>query len=283
MGGSIDRIGCFPQKINGARSIISARKQRIALGDAFPDGGGIRQHLTAGHQRLLFACNQAGILDLLYLITQQVNLSLFFTLIGDDGIQLLFDLDKLPVNSIILLIHHPVLGVGIQNTLMAGRVQQAYGIVLAVDVDEPTAQFPQNGCCGRHSVDAAGALALGSDLTAQGQRFGALIPRLFQAVQHCRRNIIKCRPDDCFCSPRAHQILGGAVAQNGIDGVDQDRFARTGLAGKDIQALLKMHVGLLDDCNIFNLQTAQHVRSLLPLFLPDVMPKLGANGLCVPL
>ena len=54
---------------------------------------------------------------------------------------------------------------------MAGRVQQAYGIVLAVDVDEPTAQFSQNGCCGRHSVDAAGAFALGSDLTAQGQRF----------------------------------------------------------------------------------------------------------------
>ena len=35
------------------------------------------------------------------LITQQIDLSLFFTLIGDDGIQLLFDLDKLPVNSII--------------------------------------------------------------------------------------------------------------------------------------------------------------------------------------
>ena len=171
LGSTINRIGGFPQQINGTRGIISARKQRIALGDALPDGGGIRQHLTAGRQRLLFACGQAGILDLLYLITQQIDLSLFFTLIGDDGIQLLFDLDKLPVNSIILLIYRPVLGVGIQDILMAGRVQQAYGIVLAVDVDEPTAQFPQDGCCGRHSVDAAGALALGSDLTAQGQRF----------------------------------------------------------------------------------------------------------------
>lgn len=121
LGGTIDRIGGFPQQINGTRGIISARKQRIALGDALPDGGGIRQHLTAGRQRLLFACSQAGILDLLYLITQQIDLSLFFTLIGDDGIQLLFDLDKLPVNSIILLIYRPVLGVGIQDTLMAGR------------------------------------------------------------------------------------------------------------------------------------------------------------------
>ena len=129
MGGTIDCIGGFPQQINGTRGIISARKQRIALGDALPDGGGIRQHLATGRQRLLFACGQAGILDLLYLITQQIDLSLFFTLIGDDSIQLLFDLDKLPVNSIILLIYCPILGVGIQNTLMAGRVQQAYGIV----------------------------------------------------------------------------------------------------------------------------------------------------------
>ena len=172
-----------------------------------------------------------------------------------------------------------ILGILLLEHELAARADRQNGDIAGRNESGERVHVPARGGAGvveeavRHHRQPA-ALELGHN---------DLIPRLFQAVQHCRRNIIKCRPDDCFCSPRAHQILGGAVAQNGIDGVDQDRFARTGLAGKDIQALLKMHVGLLDDCNIFNLQTAQHVRSLLPLFLPDVMPKLGANGLCVPL
>ena len=63
-----------------------------------------------------------------------------------------------------------------------GRVQQADGVVLAVDVDQPAAQLPQDGGCGRHPIDAASAFALGCDLTAQGQGIGALISGLFQAV-----------------------------------------------------------------------------------------------------
>ena len=98
-------------------------KAGVALGDALPDGGGVRQHSAAGIQRFLFPCRQRGVLDLLNLIAQQVNAALFFRFIGDDGIQFLFDLDEFPVDRIIFLKFCAVLGIGVQNALVAGRVQ----------------------------------------------------------------------------------------------------------------------------------------------------------------
>ena len=96
-------VGGFAQQVHRAGRLIIAGKKRIALRDPLPDGGGVRQHLAAGVQRLLLAFGQGGILDLLHLIAQQVDLPLLFGLIGDDGIQLFFDLDQLPVNGIIRL------------------------------------------------------------------------------------------------------------------------------------------------------------------------------------
>ena len=93
----------FAQQIDCTGRLVVTRKQSVALGDALPDGGGVRQYSAAGIQRFLFSCRQRGVLDLLNLIAQQVDASLFFCFIGDDGIQLLFDLDEFPVDRIIFL------------------------------------------------------------------------------------------------------------------------------------------------------------------------------------
>ena len=146
---------------------------------------------------------------------------------------------------------------------MVGGVQKAHRIVLAVDVDETAAELPQHRRCGGHPIDAAAALALGGDLAAEHQRRGALVPGLFQTVQHCLRHIVKGGPDHGLGRAGAHKVLGGAVAQNGIDGVDEDGFARTRLACQHIQAFFKVNVGFLDDCHIFNLEAAQHSFSCL--------------------
>ena len=224
--------------------------------DAVPDGRSIGQHLAAAFQRLLFPGGQRGIFDLLHLIAQQVDTALFFTLVRNLSVQFPLDLDQLPINGIILLILGTILGIGVQNSLVVGRVQQSNGIVLAVDVDEPAAQLPQDRCGGRHPVDAAGALALSGDLTAQEQCFRALIPGFFQTVQHSRRNIFKCRPDHRLCSTGTHQIFGGTVAKNGVDGIHENGFARARLAREDVETFFKMDIGLLDDGHIFNLQAA---------------------------
>ena len=148
---------------------------------------------------------------------------------------------------------------------MTGRVQQTHGVMLTVDVDKPPAQLPQDGGSGRHPVDTAGALALGGDLTAEQQGLRALIACLFEAVENSRRHVLERGPDDGLGRAGAHEILGSAVAQNGVDGVDEDGFACARLTGQDVEALFEMDVCFLDNCNIFDLQAAQH--SFTPAFI----------------
>ena len=166
---------------------------------------------------------------------------------------------------------------------MMRRVQQTYRIVLSVDVDQPSAQVPQNGCCGWHPVDAAGAFALRCDLTAEHQRIRPLITGIFQTVLHRLRDLLECSADHSFGSSGPHKITGSAVAQNCIDRIDQDRFARTRLAGKNIQARLKVHFRFLNDGNIFYLQAAQHVNLSRVLFLHDMPCQFRTNRFCIPL
>ena len=61
------------------------------------------------------------------------------------------------------------------------------------------------------------------------------------------------------------QIENVAVTQNSVDGVDEDGFACARLTGQDIEPLLKVDIGFLDNCNIFDLQAAQH--SFTPAFI----------------
>ena len=248
-----------------------------------PDGRRIGQHFPAVFQRLLLTGSQPGILDFLHLILQQVDLALLFGLVSDQGIQLPLDPHQLPVQGIVLLKNSAVLRIIVQNAQMMRRVEQTHRIVLAVDVDQTTAQLPQNGRRSRHSVDAAAALALGGDLTAEQQCFGALVAGLLQLIQHSRRHLLKGGADHRLCSPGAHQVLRGAVAKDRIDGIDQDGFARTGLAGQHIQPRFKVHLCLLDHGNIFNLQAAQHGFVLLPSSLPHITGQLRTNGFSIAL
>ena len=149
------------------RSLVIARKQCIALCDLIPDGRCIGKDLAAAFQRLFLSGGQSGILDLLHLIAQQIDPALLFGFVGDHGIQLPLDAHKLPVQDIIVLKLHAVLRIIIQNAQMSCRVQKAHGVVLTVDIDKSSAQLPQNRSRCRHSVDAAGAFALGCDLSAE--------------------------------------------------------------------------------------------------------------------
>ena len=166
---------------------------------------------------------------------------------------------------------------------MMRRIEQTHRIVLTVDVDQPTAQFTQNGCRGWHPVDTAAAFALGGDLAAEQQCFRALVAGLLKLIQHSRRHLLKGGADHRLCSPGAHQVLRGAVAKDRIDGIDQDGFARTGLAGQYIQPRFKVHLRLLDHGNIFNLQAAQHGFVLLPSSLPHITGQLRTNGFSIAL
>ena len=118
----VHSVGGFAQKVNSSRGLVAAGEQRVTLCDTVPDGGSVRQHFAAAFQRLLLPCRQAGIVDLLHLIAQQIDTALLFALVGYHGVQRLSDADQFPVDRIIRLILSAVLGVSIQNAFMTGRV-----------------------------------------------------------------------------------------------------------------------------------------------------------------
>ena len=47
-------------------------------------------------------------------------------------------------------------------------------------------------------------------------------------------------------------------AKDGVDGIDQDRFACASLAGKHVKAGGEIHLGFFDHGYIFNFQVCQH-------------------------
>ena len=104
-------------------------------------------------------------------------------------------------------------------------------VVLAVDIDELPADLPHDGGRCRAAIDTAAALAILCDLPIEKQLAVALIARFQNGPDPQGGQIAKAGPDDRLFSAAAHKVAGGAVAQDGIDGIDQDGFAGTGLTG----------------------------------------------------
>jgi len=57
--------------------------------------------------------------------------------------------------------------------------------------------------------------------------------------------------------PRAG-ATGGSAGQQGIEGVEQDRFAGTGLAGEHREATTELELQLLDQGDVLKAQSGEH-------------------------
>ena len=148
---------------------------------------------------------------------------------------------------------------------MVGLVEEAGGIVLAVDVDELDAQLMQNGNRHQTAVDPADVLAVQMDF-ALDDGFGVVLDAVFckpGQFRHAREH----RPDGGFGGAGTDHVAVGALTQDGRNGVDDDGLTRTGLTGEDVEAPVKGNVRTFDDRNIFNMQKTQHGSSLLFAFV----------------
>ena len=184
---------------------------------------------------------------------------------GLQGVQLALDLHQLAVAGIVLVEQLLVMGILVQQPQMGGRVCQALAVMLAVNTQEPCGNVPYHSRRGGHAVDAAGTFAVGADFPVQKQIIGVFVAEFFQLFVDRSRNLLKGGPDGGLLGTAANQFPGCTVAKNGVDGVDEDGFARTRFAGQHVQAGCELHLGLFDDRDIFNFQLCQHVDT--PLLL----------------
>ena len=209
-------------------------------------------------QGFFFSGGQCCRIDGINFLGEGRNAALFVRFAGIEGIQLTLDRHQFPVQLVVGSVDVPVLSVLVKQAQMQRRVGQALAVMLAMDGKETGGNIPHHSSGGGHPVDPAAALALGTDLPIQQKILARLVTALFQLFLHRNGDSLKGGPDTGFGGSAAHQLAAGTVAQNGVDGVNENGFARAGLAGEDIETGGEGHLGLFNDRHIFNFQACQH-------------------------
>ena len=141
------------------------------------------------------------------------------------------------------------------------------GIERAFNKTPPDAdQFAQQRHAHRLVVDERFAAAVGFQLAFENQRLAGL--NLYSGILDQHGNTFR-QPREfetgsntCAVFAGAHQRTVGAVAQNQTKRVEQDRFARAGLTGKHAQPGGKTKVERLDQHDVADGESGQHVRAL---------------------
>ena len=129
--------------------------------------------------------------------------------------------------------------------------------MLPVDVNELYPELPQDRRRHGASVHAAGAFAALGNFALDLQLVRIirhLIVREPRKLRHAGKN----GAHECALCARADAVAVGAFAEDGGDGVDNDGFARAGLAGERIEAAVKADLCLLNNGYIFDMQNTQH-------------------------
>ena len=137
-------------------------------------------------------------------------------------------------------------GVGVQQFARRVGAGEALPGVLAVDVEQLFAHGAQLRGSGRRAVDPGAAAALRIDHAAQQQAVFKREAALLQPGLEARR-AFELGADIGLGRAFAHHAGIGARAQGELHGVDQNGFARAGLAGQRREAAMQVEVQRLDD------------------------------------
>ena len=150
--------------------------------------------------------------------------------------------------------------------------QQSQMLALPVNVDQQRGHLAQKLTRDRAPVDAADAAAVAAHLAAEDKRLRRVrvVQPLglherqrgrnsrFAGVVGRRRG---CQPEGGLdlgpVRARPHHLRGRPVAQQQPDGVDDDRLARAGLSGQDIQSAVKTQLQPVDDGEVAHPQLIQ--------------------------
>ena len=134
--------------------------------------------------------------------------------------------------------------------------------MLAMDLDQKRRDLTEQCGGGRLAVDEAPAAAIGLDLASHDQRL-ARLHRDTRLVQNGGQAAIgggglETGGDDRLTRAMTDQSAVAAPAQRQPQRVEQDRFARPGLARQDTQAPAEIKIQRLDQHDIANGQCGQH-------------------------
>ena len=129
---------------------------------------------------------------------------------------------------------------GVEQGAVAARVEQAAIVMLAVNLDEQRAELAQQAGRDRLVVDEGAAAAVGLDDAADDERLARLAVQPVLGEQRAAPDgpagSSKATLTTACAWPGADQAAVGARAERQAERVEQDRFARPGLAGQHAEA-----------------------------------------------
>ena len=150
-------------------------------------------------------------------------------------------------------------GVGVEDAAVGLGIQEAVGVELAVHLDQFLAQALQQADADRLVVDPGAAATVGADGPADHQPLLRVEALLLQDGE--RRVVagqIELRRHGGLVGAVAHQPRIGARAEREAQRVEQNRFARAGLAGQDAEALPEAQGEAFDQDDVPDRQRSQH-------------------------
>ncbi len=149
----------------------------------------------------------------------------------------------------------------VQQLEVAVGGEQAVLLVLAVQLQQPLAELAQRRDGAGRAVDEHARRSADRHLAAQHQQavlVGVDAALLQQRTQRPGVGRLEHRLDARAARPASDLRRVGAVAGDQSQRVDQDRLARPGLAGQQVQARTELHGQVLDDRQLTDAQRSQH-------------------------
>ena len=251
--GSRHGPGGLPQLRYRAAALVPAGKAPYGPLNSGHELLAVAQQVPPLEKSLLLPDLQLGPFQLVDLELEAVHPPLLLGLIHLQGFQPLSG----PLHGLVASGVVPQLPVHLTEAVQVGPmlflVQQLLSIMLAVDVQQGSADFPQLGHSYGPAAHPAGVFAVGVDLPLQQQ---LPVLRLDAALLQCRqgRHAGKYGADKGFRRPGADQIPAGPLTQHSAHGVDDNAFTGAGFAGKGVEALIEGNIGFLYYCDVFNVQ-----------------------------
>ncbi len=252
--------GCALKEVHGRGLVLVALVQGV-VGLAGQGGQllGVGQAGALLRQLFLLAGLQAGGLDLVDLVTEQIDAAGHLALVTAQAGQLAAHGAQVAHQAGDLVAQRPQPAVAVQQVDVLADAHQRQVLGLAVDVDQALADLFQGLDRDGPTVDPAHIAPFEADLAAQKQdaRLVALQAVFSQQRADDRLDLgveqegtLDGRPigagtDNVGLTPPAQQQA---------DGVDDDRLAGAGLAGQDVETGAEFEIELVDDGQIVNSQ-----------------------------
>ena len=150
-------------------------------------------------------------------------------------------------------------GEGVEQAAVGGGIDQRALVVLAVDLDQGGTDRLQRLHADRLVVDEGAGAAVGELDPAEDHLAGIVQPVLREDL---RRGVIfgdiEHGSDLPLLRAVAHEAGIAAAAERQRKGIEQDGFARTGLAGQNREARCEFDIEPFDQDDVTDRQTRQH-------------------------